>query len=219
MPDAQNPAVEDRGHEYKPIYKLFESRVSAFMAENGILVTRLALGVIFLWFGILKFVPGLSVAEDLAKRTLVKVTFGHIPAEVCLYILAVWECAIGLGFLSGRFVRSTLILLFLQLPGTFLPLLFFPSETWNRIPYAPTLEGQYILKNLVLISAGIIIGSTMRGGKIVSEPSAARVAGGMQHFYTRFRRRFQRDPSASAALRVAQKTAKREDSASNSDRS
>jgi uncharacterized membrane protein YphA (DoxX/SURF4 family) len=198
--------------------KLFESRVSAFMAENGILVTRLALGVIFLWFGILKFAPGLSEAEDLAKRTLVKVTLGHVPAQVCVYILAVWECAIGVGFLSGRFLRSTLILLFLQLPGTFLPLLFFPSETWKRIPYAPTLEGQYILKNLVLISAGIIIGSTMRGGRIVSEPRAAQIADGLQHFYIRFRQRFQRDPHPSEALRVAQHAAEREDSASNSDR-
>jgi uncharacterized membrane protein YphA (DoxX/SURF4 family) len=215
MPDTQNSPAEDRSRQYKQLYKLFECRVSAFMAENGILVTRLALGVIFLWFGILKFAPGLSEAEDLAKRTLVKVTFGQIPAQVCLYILAVWECAIGLGFLSGRFLRSTLILLFLQLPGTFLPLLFFPSETWKRIPYAPTLEGQYILKNLVLISAGIIIGSTMRGGRIVSEPSAARIAGGMQYFYTRFRRRFQRDPRASAGLHVAQLVAELEDSASN----
>jgi uncharacterized membrane protein YphA (DoxX/SURF4 family) len=200
-------------------YKSIESRVSALMAENGILFTRLALGVIFLWFGVLKFAPGQSPAEDLAKRTLVKLTFGHIPAQVCLYILAVWECAIGLGFLCGRFVRSTLILLFLQLPGTFLPLLFFPSETWKHIPYSPTLEGQYILKNLVLISAGIIIVSTMRGGTIVSDPSVARIAGGMQHFYTKFRQRFQHDPEAGEALRVAHQVAKREDSASNSDRS
>ena len=110
-------------------------------------------------------------------------------------------------------------MLFLQLPGTFLPLLFFPSETWKRIPYAPTLEGQYILKNLVLISAGIIIVSTMRGGRIVSDPSVARIAGSMQHFYTRFRKRFQRDPRAREALRVAHQVAEREDSASNSDRS
>jgi uncharacterized membrane protein YphA (DoxX/SURF4 family) len=187
------------------------------MAEHGILITRLALGVIFLWFGILKFAPGLSEAEDLAKRTLVKLTFGYIPAQVCLYILAAWECAIGLGFLSGRFLRSTLVLLFLQLPGTFLPLLFFPSETWKRIPYAPTLEGQYILKNLVLISAGIIIGSTMRGGRIVSEPSAARMADGMQHLYARFRRRFHRDPLASESLAIAQHVTEREHSTSDSE--
>jgi uncharacterized membrane protein YphA (DoxX/SURF4 family) len=219
MPDAQNPPAEHHSRVYERNYKLVESRISAFMAENGILVTRLALGVIFLWFGILKFAPGLSEAEDLAKRTLLKLTFGHIPAQVCLYILAVWECAIGVGFLSGKFLRTTLILLFLQLPGTFLPLLFFPSETWKRFPYAPTLEGQYILKNLVLISAGIIIGSTMRGGRIVSEPSAARIAGGMQHFYTRFRQRFRRDPRASEAVRVAEQAVRREDSAANSDRS
>jgi uncharacterized membrane protein YphA (DoxX/SURF4 family) len=218
MPNAQDPQTKDRSGRLRRMYRLFECRASAFMATHGILVTRLALGVIFLWFGVLKFAPGLSDAEDIAKRTLVKVTFGYIPPQVCLYILAVWECAIGLGFLSGRFLRSTLILLFLQLPGTFLPLLFFPSETWKRIPYAPTLEGQYILKNIVLISAGIVIGSTIRGGSIVSEPGAARIADGMQHFYSWFRLRFHRDPRASEALLVARQVAEREDSASNSDR-
>ena len=219
MSDAQNHQQRITIANTREIYKLLESRVSAFMAENGVLVTRVALGVIFLWFGILKFAPGLSEAEDLAKRTLMKVSFGYIPAQICLYILAAWECAIGLGFLSGRFLRSTLILLFLQLPGTFLPLLFFPSETWKRIPYAPTLEGQYILKNLVLISAGIIIGSTMRGGRIVSEPRAARVAGGVEHFYTGFRRRFHRDPRPSEASRVVQEVTQQEDSVPASHRS
>jgi hypothetical protein len=63
----------------------------------------------------------------------------------------------------------TLLLLYLQMIGTLLPLFFFPSETFTVIPFAPTLEGQYIIKNLVLISAGIAIGATVRGGRIVSE--------------------------------------------------
>lgn len=211
MSNTSNQHLRTAVVKIKHIYNLFESRVLALMAENGILLTRLALGLIFVWFGILKFVPGLSEAEDLAKRTLMKVSFGYIPAQFCLYILAAWECAIGLGFLSGKFLRSTLILLFLQLPGTFLPLLYFPSETWKRIPYAPTLEGQYILKNLVLISAGIVIGSTMRGGRIVSEPRAARVAGRLEHFFMGFRRRFHRDPRAEEALRAVRRVTERED--------
>jgi uncharacterized membrane protein YphA (DoxX/SURF4 family) len=165
------------------------------MARNGILLTRIALGLVFLWFGTLKFFPGLSVAEDVAKRTLVRLTLAQVPPQVCLYVLAGWECAIGLGLLWGRFLRVTLILLFLQLPGTFLPLLFFPFETWKHIPYAPTLEGQYIIKNLVLISAGIIVGSTMRGGKIISDPTAARVGTRIEKLYSRFRGRFHRDPN------------------------
>jgi len=162
---------------------LYESRITAWMARNGVLLTRVALGLVFLWFGALKFLPGMSEAEDVARRTLVRLTFGEVPSEICLYILAVWECAIALGLLWGRFLKATLILLFLQLLGTFMPLLFFPSETWKHIPYAPTLEGQYIIKNLVLVCAGIIVGSTVRGGKIISDPNAARVGVQAEKFY------------------------------------
>jgi uncharacterized membrane protein YphA (DoxX/SURF4 family) len=123
-----------------------------------------------------------------------KLTLGQVPPHICLYVLAGWECAIGLGLLCGRFLKATLILLYLQLLGTFLPLLFFPSETWKHAPYAPTLEGQYIIKNLVLVSAGIIVGSSVRGGKIISDPNAARVAAQAETLYARFRRRFRREP-------------------------
>jgi lysylphosphatidylglycerol synthetase-like protein (DUF2156 family) len=96
--------------------------------------------------------------------------------------------------LWGRFLKSTLILLFLQLLGTFLPLLFFPSETWKHFPYASTLEGQYIIKNLVLVSAAIIVGSTVRGAKIISNPNAAHIGAEVEKFYSRFRRRVHREP-------------------------
>jgi ABC-type uncharacterized transport system permease subunit len=84
-------------------------------------------------------------------------------------VLALWECVIGLGLLSGRFMRATLLLLAAQMAGTLTPLLLFPAEVFTRIPYAPTLEGQYIIKNAVLVSAAIVIGATVRGGGLVSE--------------------------------------------------
>jgi hypothetical protein len=56
--------------------------------------------------------------------------------------------------------------------GTITPLLLFPGEAFLRIPYAPTLEGQYIIKNMVLISAGLVLGATVRGGRIVPERRA-----------------------------------------------
>ena len=174
----------------------YESLITAWMARNGIRITRIALGLVYLWFGLLKFLPGMSEAEDVARRTLVTLSFGQVPPQICLYLLAAWECAIGLGLLWGRFLKITLILLFLQLSGTFLPLLFFPSETWKHIPYAPTLEGQYIIKNLVLVSAGIIVASTLRGGKIISDPNAARVGVQAEKFYSRFRKRFHREPKS-----------------------
>jgi hypothetical protein len=83
-----------------------------------------------------------------------------------LPLLAIWESLIGVGLLTGRLLRVTLLLLFLQMPGTMMPLFLFPSETFRAFPYAPTLEGQYIIKNLVLVSAAIVIGATVRGGQL-----------------------------------------------------
>jgi hypothetical protein len=75
--------------------------------------------------------------------------------------------------IAGKFMRVTLLLLFVQMVGTMTPIFLFPAEVFTRIPYAPTLEGQYIFKNLVLISAGIVIGATVRGGGLVADPGAA----------------------------------------------
>jgi hypothetical protein len=122
---------------------------------------------VFLWFGLLKFVPGVSAAEDLAGRTIEILTFGLIEPSVSVVVLAVWESIIGLGLVTGRYLRATLLLLMLQMLGTLTPLVFFPTETFARLPYAPTLEGQYILKNVVLIGAGMVIGATARGGRFM----------------------------------------------------
>jgi len=116
-------------------------------------VLRLGLGVVFLWFGALKFVPGLSPAEGLVART---VCWAVDPAWF-LPVLAAWECAIGLGLLLGRFLPATLALMGLHMAGTFLPLVVCPETVWTRFPYAFTLEGQYIVKNLVLVAAGLVL--------------------------------------------------------------
>ncbi len=154
-----------------------DSLITGWMARHGVTLTRLALGLVFLWFGVIKFVPGWSPAADLAIRTIDRLTLGLVPASASLPILALWESLIGLGLLSGRFLRLTLLLLFLQMPGTMLPLLFFPSEAFAYVPYSPTLEGQYIIKNLVLVSAAIVIGSTVRGGGLVAVPAAVAERG------------------------------------------
>lgn len=145
-------------------------RITSWMARRGVTLTRLALGLVFLWFGAIKFVPGWSPAADLAGRTIEKLTLGFVTAGVGIPVLAGWESLIGLGLLSGRFLRLTLLLLFVQMPGTMMPLLFFPAETFVAFPYAPTLEGQYIIKNVVLVSAAIIVGATVRGGRLSALP-------------------------------------------------
>ena len=148
-----------------------DQRITRAMAKHGLTLMRISLGVVFLWFGALKFFPGLSPAEGLAGRTIETLTQGFVTQPVALLILAAWECLIGLGLLSGLFMRATLALLFVQMLGTLTPLVLFPAETFTAFPYAPTLEGQYIIKNAVLIAGAVILGATVRGGRLVSEPS------------------------------------------------
>jgi len=151
-----------------------ERRIVFWMAANGIVLLRLSLGIVFVWFGALKFVPGSSPAEHLAVATIAKLTFGSIDAKAALVILALWETSVGLALVLGVHLRIALALLLLQMAGTLTPLVLFPSLTFVRFPFAPTLEGQYILKNLVLISAAIVIGATLRGGKLVAEDRDCR---------------------------------------------
>jgi len=114
---------------------------------------RLALGVVFFYFGFLKFFPDLSPAEMIASQTLMRVTYSGIDARTAMWWLAVFESLIGLGFLFNVGLRWVSILFFAHMVGTFAPLVFYPELAF-RIGLAPTLEGQYIIKNIVFVAAG-----------------------------------------------------------------
>jgi len=145
-------------------YDAIDLRITRWMAQHGITILRIALGLVFLWFGTLKLVPGLSPAEDLVRATV-----PFLPETIFLPLLGVWEIVIGLGFLTGRALRLTILLLFLQMPGTLAPVLLLPERVFTAFPYGLTLEGQYIVKNLVLIAAALVIGATVRGGRLIDE--------------------------------------------------
>ena len=147
-----------------------DRRITEWMAANGLTLLRFALGIVFFWFGALKLIPGASPAEDLAARTIEALTLGVVPPAVALPILAVWEMTIGVGLFLDRWMRLTLLLLFVQMLGTITPLFLFPAETFTSFPFVPTLEGQYIIKNVVIVSAAIVLGATVRGGELVPEP-------------------------------------------------
>lgn len=155
--------------EQNRTFNEIDSALTRWMANNGVPLLRISLGVVFLWFGVLKFFPGLSPAQSLAGETIEVLTFGLISSSTALILLAIWESLIGIGLITGIFLRGTLLLLWLQMLGTLTPLFIFPELTFAVFPYSPTLEGQYIIKNLVLISAGIVIGATVRGGRITTE--------------------------------------------------
>lgn len=116
---------------------------------------RISLGIIFIWFGALK--PfGDSPAVDVITKTVY-----WFDPDIFIPILGVWEMAIGLCLLYAPFIRAGLFLLALQMPGTFLPLVILPEVCFIDIPFNLTLEGQYIVKNLVLIGAAIVVGSRL----------------------------------------------------------
>jgi uncharacterized membrane protein YphA (DoxX/SURF4 family) len=146
-----------------------ESSIYDWMAQNGVLLLRLSIGVIFFWFGLLKFFPGLSSAEDIAIRTIEVVTLGIVSHTISMPLLATWEVLIGLGFLTGKFLRATIVLLYLQMAGTITPLFIFPKETFYMIPFVPTIEGQYIIKNIVFITGAMVIGAYYQGRVIRKE--------------------------------------------------
>ena len=145
------------------------SHITRWLARWSITILRVWLGVIFLGFGVLKFFPGVSPAEGLVMRTLDVLAFGMIPAHTGVALVASLECAIGLGLITGRFLPLALALLGFQMIGAMSPLLLFPGDLFGGPHHAPTLEGQYVLKDVVLISAGLVIGGALQGRRNVSE--------------------------------------------------
>jgi uncharacterized membrane protein YkgB len=125
------------------------------MHKYGFLLLRYSLAIIFIWFGILKPL-GLSPAAGLVERT----AYWFSP-EWFLPVLGWWEVAIGVFLMFRPTVRLALLLLFLQMPGTFFPLILLPDVVFTSFPFGLTLEGQYIIKNLILIAAAIAVGGTV----------------------------------------------------------
>jgi len=133
-----------------------DQHIASWMYKYGMRVLRISLAVVFIWFGALKPL-GISPAEELVKRTVY-----WLPPELFLHLLGYWEVAIGVCLLYRPFIRAAILLLFLQMPGTMLPLILLPDVCFTNFPFGLTLEGQYIIKNLILISAGLVIGGTVR---------------------------------------------------------
>ena len=140
----------------KEIINKLDSRFIKIMKRASIPSIRLSFGVIFIWFGILKLL-GLSLAEGLLKATVIWLPFGS--PEMWLIVIGLWEVVIGVFFFFKRTTRIAIVLLFLHMAGTFMSLIVLSEVTFqsNNI-LLPTLEGQYIIKNLMIISAALVLG-------------------------------------------------------------
>ena len=137
-------------------YARIDPVIAGWMERNGIRMLRISVGLVFIWFGALK-TAGMSPAQELVARTVY-----WFPPEAFIPFLGWWEVLIGTGLLARPLTRVAIALLFLQMPGTFLPLILLPEVCFTHAPFGLTMEGQYIIKNLVLISAAIVVGGTVR---------------------------------------------------------
>ncbi|WP_090507281.1 hypothetical protein [Natronorubrum sediminis] len=148
--------TSERARRYRRKFDELDAAIAAQMDRWGMTILRGAVAIVFIWFGALKIFE-VSPAGDLVAATVYLV-----PADLFVPILGVWEVLIGLCLLYRPLIRVGLFLLFFQLPGTFLPIILLPDVVFVSFPYALTVEGQYIVKNLVIIGAALVIGSTVR---------------------------------------------------------
>jgi hypothetical protein len=120
---------------------------------------------VFLGFGVLKFFPGLSPAAELATRTVETLTLGIVPGPAALVLTAAMECVVGLALVSGRLLRTGLAVLGVALVGILSPLALFATDLF---PAGPTLEAQYVLKDVVLVTAAMVVAAKALGARLIA---------------------------------------------------
>lgn len=152
-------SVSNFNLQFRTQFDRLDQRLVRFMSAYGITLLRWALAIVYLWFGGLKLINA-SPASELVVRTVF-----WLPPRASVLFIGGWEVLIGLGLLFTHplVLRITLFLLWLQLAGTFQVFILLPQAAFQGgNPLLPTLEGQYAMKNLVLITSGLVIGSTVR---------------------------------------------------------
>ena len=139
-----------------------------FMERHGVDVLRIALAVVFLWFGALK-VLGRSPVEEIVKQAVF-----FLPGDPFFSLLGWWEIVIGLGLLIPIALRVTLVLFWMQMAGTFLTLAVLPEQSFQGgNPLLLSVLGEFVVKNLVLIAAGLAIGGRIRRHTTPHQASAS----------------------------------------------
>ncbi len=151
----------------------FDRRLSTLLGRLGPPLLRVAMAAVFIAFGILKPL-GYSPAAELVMATgeaMAPLMPVAVAPMTMLHLVGWWEVLIGVCLLWRPLIRLAIPLLMLQMVGTFMPLVLLPQLCFQPESLAPTLEGQYILKNLVIIAAALVIGGTVRAhGRPRSKP-------------------------------------------------
>jgi putative oxidoreductase len=149
------------------VIRAAETRLIEWLARYSVDLLRVSLGLVFLGFGVLKFFPGLSPAQELTGETIQLLTFGLVPDQVALPVVATIETTIGVLLLTGRWLRIGIALLVVAMVGILSPLILLPDELFRGRLYEPTLEGQYVLKDIVLLSAAFVVAASALGARMI----------------------------------------------------
>ena len=152
-----HPLVSTQAQSFERITADLGRWLDTFSHRHGPIALRVSIGVVFLWFGVLKFFPSVSPAETIAIETLTTLTLGLVPARVLMFGLAAFETTIGVCFVAGVYRKVALPLLIAHMLGTGLPFLMFPGQLFDHHPLVPTFLGQYILKNIIIVSAAVVL--------------------------------------------------------------
>jgi uncharacterized membrane protein YphA (DoxX/SURF4 family) len=143
-----------------------EAALQRWLIAHSIAILRVAIGAILLAFGALKFFPGVSPAQDLVERTVGILTFGIVPGPVALVAVALLETVLGIWLISGRAMRGAVYLLAIQLVGIMSPIVLLPGRLFGGPHGAPTLEGQYVLKDVIIVGAALVLAATLGGARL-----------------------------------------------------
>ncbi|WP_097866133.1 DUF417 domain-containing protein [Streptomyces sp. rh34] len=141
-------------------------RLADHVNTHALALLRLTVGIVFLGFGVLKLFPSASPAEQMAVDAATKMTLGLVPETVLLLSLAALETAIGIGLITGgRLLRPALVAFFLHMGGVFSTLFLLPDAMWQPHSPAPTMEGQYVVKNVVLVAVCLVVAADAWGSR------------------------------------------------------
>ncbi|MFJ7416318.1 DUF417 family protein [Streptomyces sp. NPDC098077] len=141
-------------------------RLADHVNMRALALLRVTVGIVFVGFGVLKLFPSASPAEQLAVDAATKMTLGLVPETVLLLSLAALETAIGIGLIAGgRLLRPALVAFFLHMGGVFSTLVLLPDAMWQPHSPAPTMEGQYVVKNVVLVAVCLVVAADAWGSR------------------------------------------------------
>ncbi|MEA2155797.1 MAG: hypothetical protein QOE11_1937 [Solirubrobacteraceae bacterium] len=153
-----------------------DAAVHRVLRAHSITLLRVAVGLVILIFGVLKFFPGVSPAEGLTIKTTDALSLHLVPGHIAIVIVATLETIIGLLLIAGRFLRVAVYLLAGQLIGVLAPLVLFTGRLFAGPHHAPTLEGQYVIKDIIVVASGFVIASTLPGLVPGAEPARSGAA-------------------------------------------